>query len=83
MEAEYNDIVNWKYKDLIDVFGGKDRAKTFQARTKDELDKLLSDKSFNAAECLQFVEIYMEKEDAPASLIKVAEQTAKLNARQE
>jgi pyruvate decarboxylase len=83
MDAEYNDIVNWRYKDIVNVFGGEKVAKTFRVKTKDELDDLLTDKSFNAAECLQLVEVYMDKKDAPRALVKIAEQTARLNARLE
>ncbi|KAL7790369.1 thiamine diphosphate-binding protein [Trichoderma ceciliae] len=54
MEAEYNDIANWDFKALVDVFGGSKTAKKFAVKTKDELEKLLTDSTFNAAECLQF-----------------------------
>ena len=83
MDAEYNDIVNWHYKDIVNVFGGEGRSKTFQAKTKKKLESLLLDEAFNTAKGLQFVEVYMSKEDAPRSLVKVAEQTAMLNAKQE
>jgi pyruvate decarboxylase len=83
MNAEYNDIVNWCYKDIVSVFGGDRTAKTFQVKTKDELETLFTNASFNAAQTLQFVEVYMGKKDAPRALVKIAEQTAKLNARQE
>jgi pyruvate decarboxylase len=81
MEAEYNDINEWKFKDLINVFGGEDTAKTFQIKTRDELNELLADTEFQAANCLQFVELYMPKEDAPRALIMTAEASAKNNAK--
>lgn len=83
MEAEYNDINNWKYKDLVDVFGGEKTAKTFQIKTRDELTDLLAHPEFQAAKCLQFVELYMPKDDAPRALIMTAEASAKNNAKAE
>jgi pyruvate decarboxylase len=81
MEAEYNDIANWDFKALVDVFGGSKTSKKFAVETKDELEKLLTDESFNAAECLQFVELYMPKEDAPRALKLTAEASARNNAK--
>ncbi|GKT48416.1 pyruvate dehydrogenase complex protein X component, mitochondrial [Colletotrichum spaethianum] len=84
MEAEYNDIVQWEYKELATVFGGTDKtAKKFVVKTKDELEKLLTDKDFNNPTTLQFVELYLPKEDAPRSLIMTAEASARNNARAE
>ncbi|KAL7958438.1 pyruvate decarboxylase [Trichoderma compactum] len=83
MEAEYNDISNWDFKALVDVFGGSETAKKFAVKTKDELEQLLTDPTFNAAECLQFVELYMPKEDAPRALIMTAEASAKNNAKKD
>ncbi|KAJ3544336.1 hypothetical protein NM208_g3103 [Fusarium decemcellulare] len=81
MNAGYNDINNWKYKDLISVFGGEDTCKTFSINTKDELNALLTDEEFKAANCLQFVELYMPREDAPRALVMTAEASAKNNAK--
>lgn len=84
MDAEYNDIVQWQFKELVTVFGGTEQtAKKFQVKTKDELNKLLTDAEFNAAKCLQFVELYMPKEDAPRALVMTAEASAKNNAKAE
>lgn len=82
MNAEYNDINNWDYKGLIDVFGGtKIGAKTFSIRTKDEAEKLLTDDEFNAAKALQLVELHVPWDDAPRALILTAEASAKVNAK--
>lgn len=81
MEAEYNDIQNWKFKELVNVFGGKETSKTFTIQTKDELNELLADEQFQAAKGLQFVELYMPKEDAPRALVLTAEASAKNNAK--
>ncbi|RMJ17944.1 Pyruvate decarboxylase [Fusarium euwallaceae] len=81
MNAEYNDINEWKYKELVRVFGGEKTCKTFTIKTKNELNDLLVDEEFKAAECLQFVELYMPREDAPRALIMTAEASAKNNAK--
>ncbi|PFH63039.1 hypothetical protein XA68_10080 [Ophiocordyceps unilateralis] len=83
MNAKYNDIAPWNNRALIDAFGGKDSSRTFTAKTKDELNSLLGDADFNSAGCLQFVELYMPKEDAPRALITTAEASARNNARLE
>ncbi|UPK90058.1 hypothetical protein LCI18_000993 [Fusarium solani-melongenae] len=81
MNAGYNDINEWKYKELVRVFGGEKTCKTFTIKTKDELNNLLVDEEFKAADCLQFVELYMPREDAPRALIMTAEASAKNNAK--
>lgn len=82
MEAEYNDIQEWRFKDLVAVFGGADTCKTYQVKTKDECHKLFTDEAFNKADCLQFVEMYLPKEDAPRALVLTAEASAKTNSKQ-
>ncbi|KAK0648730.1 pyruvate decarboxylase-like protein [Cercophora newfieldiana] len=84
MEAEYNDIAKWKYTEVPEVFGPSPKqVKKFIIKTKEELEKLLKDKQFNAAKGLQFVELWMEKEDAPRALKLTAEMSAKHNVRLE
>ena len=54
MDAEYNDIQEWRYKDLLPVFGAEPaKSKTFQVRTKAELDELLKDEEFSVAKYIQ------------------------------
>jgi len=82
MEAEYNDIQNWKYKDLLAVFGADPKnSKTYQVRSKQETDELFKDEEFCAAKYIQFVELYMPKDDAPIALKLTAEQAARNNAK--
>lgn len=82
MEAEYNDIVMWDYKELVTVFCGKEEfARKYSIKTRDELEKLLTDEDFNNFKGLRFVEVYMPKEDAPRSLMMTAEASAKNNAK--
>jgi pyruvate decarboxylase len=89
MDAEYNDVVQWDYKELVTVFSGgpeqqaKNGAKKYVVKTKDEVEKLFADKDFNDRKGLRFVEIYMPKEDAPRSLKTTAEASAKNNAKTE
>lgn len=83
MDAEYNDINNWDYTGLVDVMGGAKTSSKHIIKTKSELDKLLKDPTFNAADRLHFVEVYMPKEDAPSDLITTAEASAKANAEKD
>lgn len=82
MDAAYNDIAQWDYKELVTVFsGGKDgESRKYTVKTKEEADKLLNDKDFNERKGLRFVEVYMPKEDAPKSLKLTAEASAKVNS---
>ena len=43
MQATYNDVNNWKYKDLVSVFNGEELAgsRTWQVKTKQEMEDLL------------------------------------------
>ncbi|KAK0611160.1 thiamine diphosphate-binding protein [Immersiella caudata] len=84
MKAEYNDIEKWKYTELPEVLGASPKqVKKFIIKTKDELEKLLKEKAFNEAKGLQFVELWMDKEDAPRALKLTAEISARNNARLE
>lgn len=83
-EDEYNDVNNWKYKGLIDVFNGPEKgARTYTVKTKGEAEKLFTDDYFNAAEVLQFVELHMPWDDAPPALVLTAEASAKVNSKTE
>jgi len=54
MDAAYNDIGQWRFKDLVGVFGADPkRSKTFQVKTKQEAENLFNDKAFCAAPYLQ------------------------------
>ena len=81
MDAEYNDILEWNYKGIVDVFGGQKTCKKHVVKTKDELNELLTDAEFNAAANLQFVELHMPKKDAPRALVLTAEASARVNAK--
>ncbi len=89
MDAEYNDVATWRYKDLVPAFGGVEGAGslTYAVRTRAELLRLLEDADFNndgeAAPGLRFVEVYMPRDDAPAALKLTAAASARNNARME
>lgn len=54
MDATYNDIQQWKYKDLVSVFGADPKkSKTYQVKTKQEAEDLFNDKDFSSAPYLQ------------------------------
>lgn len=54
MDASYNDIQQWKYKDLVNVFGADPkRSKTYQVKTKQEAEDLFEDGKFSSAPYLQ------------------------------
>ena len=54
MDAAYNDIQEWKYKDLVSVFGADPKkSKSYQVKTKQEAENLFKDKNFSSAPYLQ------------------------------
>lgn len=54
MDATYNDIQPWKFKDLPAVFGvDPTRSNTFQVKIKKEMHDLFDDKEFSSAAYIQ------------------------------
>ena len=54
MDASYNDVQEWKYKDLVGVFGADPKkSKTYQVKTKQEAEHLFKDEKFSSAPHLQ------------------------------
>ena len=83
MDASYNDIQQWKYTQILDVFGADaQRSRSYQIKTKQEAEDLFNDKEFSEAKYLQLVELFMPKEDAPKALKLTAKASAETNARQ-
>ncbi|KAI1082622.1 pyruvate decarboxylase [Whalleya microplaca] len=81
MNAPYNDVVEWRYKELVDVFGGtEETARKYVVKNRGELNNLLADQDFNHRKGMRFVELYMPREDAPKSLVLTAEAASKRNA---
>ncbi|KAJ5032764.1 uncharacterized protein L3040_009356 [Drepanopeziza brunnea f. sp. 'multigermtubi'] len=84
MDAEYNDISGWKYKEIPRVLGAREGDVTVHdVKTKQELEVLLLNEEFAHAKNVQFVELHMPKEDAPYNLKLVGTGAAKNNSREE
>ncbi|PYH81785.1 pyruvate decarboxylase [Aspergillus uvarum CBS 121591] len=65
----YNDVQDWKYLKLLEVFGAERGSyQTYQIRTKEELAALLQNPAFNNGRMLRFVELHMDQNDAPSEL---------------
>ncbi|KAF5392321.1 hypothetical protein D9757_001403 [Collybiopsis confluens] len=64
---KYNDVSNWDYTTLMKALGDVDgtRSKSYLTKTKTELDTLLHDEVFAAANLMQVIEIRMDKMDMP------------------
>ncbi|PFH53957.1 hypothetical protein AMATHDRAFT_752 [Amanita thiersii Skay4041] len=80
-EREYNDIVNWRWTELLNTLGDVDgrSSRSYSVKTKAELSKLLDDETFGKADKIQLVEVVMDKLDAPRALQVQAEMTGKSN----
>ncbi|PYI13902.1 pyruvate decarboxylase [Aspergillus japonicus CBS 114.51] len=65
----YNDVQDWKYRKLLEVFGAERGSyQTYQIRTKEELAALLQNPAFHNGRMLRFVELHMDQNDAPSEL---------------
>ncbi len=54
MDATYNDIQQWNFKDLVAVFGADPKkSRTYQVRTKQEAENLFKNEDFCSAPYLQ------------------------------
>lgn len=65
----YNDISPWRYLQAPSVFGASDNVYTASAKTYGELEKVLSDEKMTKGKGLRMVEVFMEREDAPAGVL--------------
>jgi indolepyruvate decarboxylase len=64
-DARYNDIANWRYSELPNVFSRDRKAETYVVHTSNELQKVLDSPHSG----MVFVECVMDKYDAPVDLI--------------
>jgi indolepyruvate decarboxylase len=64
-DAKYNDVANWRYSELPNVFSRDKRAETYVVQTSNELQKVLDSPHSG----MVFVESVMDKYDAPIDLI--------------
>jgi indolepyruvate decarboxylase len=63
--AKYNDVANWRYSQLPNVFSREKRAETYVVQTSNELQRVLESPHSG----MVFVESVMDKYDAPIDLI--------------
>lgn len=80
MEAEYNDVVEFRYTELPNAFGAREgQSKSYVVKTKKEFENLLADEEFSAVDSkvLRLVEVHMPWDDAPAGLKITASAAAK------
>nr|AAQ73618.1 pyruvate decarboxylase [Lachancea kluyveri] len=80
--AQYNEIQPWKNLDLLPTFGAKDY-ETYRVATTGEWDKLAQDEAFNKNSRIRMVEVMLPVMDAPSNLVKQAQLTASINAKQD
>jgi indolepyruvate decarboxylase len=64
-DAKYNDVANWRYSELPNVFSHDKKAETYVVQTSNELQKVLDSPHSG----MVFVESVMDKDDAPIDLI--------------
>ena len=64
-DAKYNEIANWRYSELPNVFSREKKAETYVVQTSNELQKVLDSPHSD----MVFVECVMDKYDAPLDLI--------------
>jgi TPP-dependent 2-oxoacid decarboxylase len=64
-DAKYNDVANWRYSELPNVFSRDTKAETCVVQTSNELQKVLD----SPHSSMVFVESVMERYDAPIDLI--------------
>ncbi|ETN40754.1 uncharacterized protein HMPREF1541_05034 [Cyphellophora europaea CBS 101466] len=83
----YNDVARWNYLLTPAAFGARDDTFTATAKTWGDLEKVLVDERLVTSKGLRMVEIFMDREDAPAGPLlkminaqKEAEQRAAGNA---
>jgi pyruvate decarboxylase len=84
MEDAYNDVQEWKYKELPGVFGAKPGSVlTYRIETREELEDLFNNEEFSSGETkkMRFVELVMPWDDAPEALKSVAAAAARTNSK--
>jgi TPP-dependent 2-oxoacid decarboxylase len=64
-DTKYNDVANWRYSELPNVFSRDKKAETYVVQTSNELQKVLDSPHSG----MVFVECVMDKYDAPIDLI--------------
>lgn len=68
-EQHYNNVPVWDWQGALKFMGAKEgHYKTYSIKTAGQLQDLLFDKKFQAAEVIQLVEVHMPKQDGPRAL---------------
>jgi indolepyruvate decarboxylase len=75
--SEYNDIQNWNYRALPQVFSENAKLRTFKAATVGELDAVL--KIAQQSDCFTLIELILDAFDAPQGLFRMGSRVAKFN----
>ncbi|GAA6040741.1 hypothetical protein JCM8097_003274 [Rhodosporidiobolus ruineniae] len=85
-EAEYNDIALFNWSHLLPFFSppssssSKPAGKTHLASNRGELEAILADPDFGAANEIQLLEVKVGKLDAPKALYRLGEVTRQVNS---
>ena len=77
MDREYNDIADWAYHKLPEVFVPGTEMVSYTARTEDELADAFT--AINDSDKGAFLEIHLDPEDAPAGLQAFGPMTAEFD----
>ncbi|GME52880.1 putative benzoate 4-monooxygenase cytochrome p450 [Neofusicoccum parvum] len=65
-DEEYNDIAAWNWQLMLEFFGDKDgKERSREARTKEELEAILSLPEYTAPKSIQVLEVHMGRMDIP------------------
>lgn len=77
----YNDISSWKWQELLSFFNAANvPSRSWLARTRGELESVINDAEFAAADRIQLLEVMMDRHDAPRALQVQAKLSAQVNA---
>lgn len=74
---EYNDIQMWNYAELPKIFDNK-HVWSIKVKDQGELDKALQELN-DHKDKMRFIEVMMDRNDAPAALVKIGEACAEAN----
>jgi pyruvate decarboxylase len=82
-KASYNDIQSWDHQALLKTFGANDKtSESIRVSTTGEFDKLASDSAFAQNDKIRLIEVMLPVMDAPQNLVKQAQLTAAVNAKE-
>jgi TPP-dependent 2-oxoacid decarboxylase len=79
-DGPYNNIKNWRYADLVQVFNAED-GKGWSAKVKTEAELKSAIQKANAHKGLSFIEVLLDRDDCNKSLLEWGTRVANNNAR--